>query len=125
MGKYDHWDELLLLKCQFLMIFVVLHNYLGNYKSQIKNMNYNYDQQDKINMLYKFQKNFATGFRVIAPLMVIFADLVVCRKLFKKSSFLKPLDQLEPNLDTIIFRVCTFKIVSAFPDDYPTWPPWL
>ena len=85
-------------------------------------MNYNYGQQDKIYMLYNFQKNLATGFGVIAPEMVI---LVVRCKLSKKSSPLKPFDKLEPNLDTIILRVFTFKIVSAFPDDHPTWWPWL
>ena len=49
----------------------------------------------------------------------------ICRKLFQKSSPLKPLDQLKPNLATIILRVSTFKIVSVVPDDHPTWPPWL
>ena len=49
----------------------------------------------------------------------------ICRKLFQKSSPLKPLDQLKLNLATIILRVSTFKNVSVVPDNHPTWQPWL
>jgi uncharacterized membrane protein YbjE (DUF340 family) len=41
------------------------------------------------------------------------ASVVVRRKLFQKSSPLKVLDQLKPNLVWIITRVSSFKIVSG------------
>ena len=44
----------------------------------------------------------------------------VC-KLFQKSSSLKPLNQFEPHLDTIIIRVSCLKNVSDVPSDEPTW----
>jgi hypothetical protein len=39
----------------------------------------------------------------------------------KKSSSLKPLNQFEPNLATIILRVFRLKIVTGVPADQPTW----
>jgi hypothetical protein len=47
---------------------------------------------------------------------------VVCHKLFQKSSPLKLLDQLKPNLVWIITRVSSFKIVSGDDVHQPTWP---
>ena len=47
---------------------------------------------------------------------------VVRRKLFKKSSPLKVLDQWKPNLVWIITRVSIFKIVSGDAVHQPTWP---
>jgi hypothetical protein len=47
---------------------------------------------------------------------------VVRRKLFQKSSPLKLLDQLKPNLVWIITRVSSFKIVSDDAVHQPTWP---
>jgi hypothetical protein len=44
----------------------------------------------------------------------------VC-KLFQISSSLKPLNQFEPNLDTIIMRVSSLKFVSGVLSDQPTW----
>jgi hypothetical protein len=46
----------------------------------------------------------------------------VPRKLFKKSSPLKVLDQQKPNLVWIITRVSSFKIVSGDAVHQPTWP---
>jgi hypothetical protein len=46
----------------------------------------------------------------------------VRRKLFKKSSPLKVLDQWKPNLVRIITRVYSFKIVSGDAVHQPTWP---
>ena len=46
---------------------------------------------------------------------------VVRRKLFKKSSPLKLLDQLKPNLVWIITRVSSFEIVSGEAVHQPTW----
>jgi hypothetical protein len=46
---------------------------------------------------------------------------VVRRKLFKKSSLLKVLDQWKPNLVWIITRVSSFKIVSGDAVPQPTW----
>ena len=49
--------------------------------------------------------------------------VVVRRKLFKKSSPLKVLDQWKPNLVWIITsRVSSFKIVSGDAVHQPTWP---
>ena len=48
--------------------------------------------------------------------------VVVRRKLLKKSSPLKLLDQLKPNLVWIITRVFSFKIVSDDAVHQPTWP---
>ena len=48
--------------------------------------------------------------------------VVVCRKLFQKSSPLKVLDQWKPNLVWIITRVSSFKIVSGDAVHQPTWP---
>ena len=48
----------------------------------------------------------------------------VC-KLLKKSSSLKPLNQFEPSLPTIILRVSSLQIVSDVPADQPTWLPLL
>ena len=42
-------------------------------------------------------------------------------KLFQKSSSLKPLNQFEPNLTTIILRMSSLKIVSDVPADQRTW----
>jgi hypothetical protein len=47
---------------------------------------------------------------------------VIRRKLFKKSSPLKVLDQWKPNLARIITRVCSFKIVFGDAVHRPTWP---
>jgi len=47
---------------------------------------------------------------------------VVRRKLFQKSSPLKLLDQLKPNLVWIITTVSSFKIVSGDAVHQPTWP---
>ena len=47
---------------------------------------------------------------------------VVRRKLFQRSSPLKLLDQLEPNLVWIITRVSSFKIVSSDAVHQSTWP---
>ena len=44
------------------------------------------------------------------------------RKLFQKSSPLKLLNQLKPNLVWIITRVSSFKIVSGDAVHQPTWP---
>jgi hypothetical protein len=46
-------------------------------------------------------------------------------KLFQKSSSLKPLNQFEPNLTTIILRMSSLKIVSDVPADQRTWLPLL
>ena len=46
-------------------------------------------------------------------------------KLFQKSSSLKPLNQFEPNLTTIILRMSSLKIVSDVPADLRTWLPLL
>ena len=46
---------------------------------------------------------------------------VVRRKLFKKSSPLKVLDQWKPNLVWIITRVSSFKFVSSDAVHQPTW----
>jgi hypothetical protein len=48
--------------------------------------------------------------------------VVVHRKLFQRSSPLKLLDQLEPNLVWIITRVSSFKIVSCDAVHQSTWP---
>ena len=48
--------------------------------------------------------------------------VVVCRKLFQKSSPLKVLDQWKPNLVWIITRVSSFKIVSGDAVHQPTCP---
>ena len=48
--------------------------------------------------------------------------VVVGRKFFQKSSPLKLLDQLKPNLVWIITRVSSFKIVSSDAVHQPTWP---
>ena len=48
--------------------------------------------------------------------------VVVRRKLFKKSSPLKVLDQWKPNLVWIITRVSSFKIVSGDAVHQPNWP---
>jgi hypothetical protein len=50
------------------------------------------------------------------------SSVVVCRKLLKKSSPLKVLDQLKPNLVWIITRVSSLKIVSGDAVHQPTWP---
>ena len=47
---------------------------------------------------------------------------IVRRKLVQKSSSLKLLDQLKPNLVWIITRVSSFKIVSGDAVHQPTWP---
>ena len=47
---------------------------------------------------------------------------VVRRKLFKKSSPLKILDQWKPNLVWIITRVSSFKILFGDTVHQPTWP---
>jgi hypothetical protein len=47
---------------------------------------------------------------------------VVRRKLFQKSSPLKVLDQLKPNLVRIITMVSSFKMVSGDAVHQPTWP---
>ena len=46
----------------------------------------------------------------------------VRRKLFKKSSPLKVLDQWKPSLVRIIIKVSSFKIVSGDAVHQPTWP---
>ena len=48
--------------------------------------------------------------------------VVVRRKLFKKSSPLKVLDQWKPNLVRILTRVSSFRIVSDDAVHQPTWP---
>jgi hypothetical protein len=50
------------------------------------------------------------------------ASVVVRRKLFQRSSPLKLLDQLEPNLVWIITRVSSFKLVSDDAMHQSTWP---
>ena len=50
------------------------------------------------------------------------SSVVVCCKLFKKSSPLKVLDQWKPNLVWIITRVSSLKIVSGDAMHQPTWP---
>ena len=49
---------------------------------------------------------------------------VVC-KLLQKSSPLKLLGQISPNLATIIIRVSSLKNVSNDPANQLRWPPWL
>ena len=50
---------------------------------------------------------------------------VVRRKLFQKSSPLKPLGQFKPNLAWVILRGFPLKIMSDDPADQPSWPPCL
>ena len=45
--------------------------------------------------------------------------------LLQKSSPLRLLGQIKPNLATIIIRVSSLKIVSGDPAKQPRWPPWL
>ena len=50
---------------------------------------------------------------------------MVIIRFFQKSSSLKPLNQFEPNVTTIILRVSSLKFVSDVPADLPTWLPLL
>ena len=50
---------------------------------------------------------------------------MVIIRFLKKSSSLKPLNQFEPNVATIILRVSSLKFVCDVPADLPTWLPLL
>ena len=73
------------------------------------------------------QKNIKTIFNTPGPKGLVSychhlaSVAVVRRKLFQKSSPLKLLDQLKPNLVWIITRVFNFKIVSGATVHQPTW----
>ena len=62
----------------------------------------------------------------LLPFIVNFEQFFVnfCN-LLQKSSPLKLLGQIEPNLATIIIGVSSLKIVSGDPANQPRWPPWL
>ena len=45
--------------------------------------------------------------------------------LLQKSSPLKLLSQIKPNLATIIIGISSLKSVSGDPTNQPRWPPWL
>ena len=51
--------------------------------------------------------------------------LPIFRSLLQKSSALKLLSQILPNLAIIIIGVSSLKNVSGSPPNQPRWPPWL
>jgi hypothetical protein len=78
-------------------------------------------QHKKFDMLYTLSYDWGK-IPVLAHLAHSASVVVVRRKLFKKSSPLKLLDQLKPNLVWIITRVSSFKIMSGDAVHQPTWP---
>jgi hypothetical protein len=65
---------------------------------------------------------FAMAWRPSSVVRPSVRPSVVRRKPFRKSSPLKLLDQLKPNLVWIITRVSSFKIMSGDAVHQPTWP---
>ena len=126
--------ELLPFFHQFFFILILFVLYFKNYKRERLSLNCKHVQHVKIYIPCNFEVNSITHFGVVAlfsspgerpsellPSLGV-RRLSVRRKLFQKSSPLKLLDQLYPNLVWIITRVFSLKNVSGDGMHQSTWP---